>query len=138
MVLEKIRIYESLTSTVDWLPEKKIILFTQFGRNEGQSLREGLNKGLDYLVQNKATKWLSDNRLLQSMRGSEDSNWLEEDWLPRARKAGWKYWALIHPRSVLTNLVYDRISNMFESAGVQVKIFYELEKACEWLEVQLD
>lgn len=138
MVIEKIKIYESQTSTLEWLSEKKIILFTQVGRNDGQTLRDGLNAGLEYLIQKKATKWLSDNRLLQSLRGSEDSNWLEEDWLPRARKAGWKYWALVHPRSVLTNLVYDRISNLFENAGIQVKIFHELEKASDWLEAQSD
>jgi hypothetical protein len=49
----------------------------------------------------------------------------------RAVKAGWKYWALVHSQTMLTNIVYDRISTLFSCAGVKVKVFFKAEEAMD-------
>ncbi|MCB1180312.1 MAG: hypothetical protein KDK36_22220 [Leptospiraceae bacterium] len=133
-MLHKINFYTSETSTIDWLPDYRAVLFTQSGRNEGLLLQESLNAGLDCLNQKKTKKWISDNRNLISFRGTEDSDWLESDWVPRAVKAGWKYWALVQPEKIYMNLVYDRISELFQKFGVEVMIFSNLEDAFVWIQ----
>lgn len=127
-------LFESPTAKTEFLEVKGIVVLTQSGKNIGESLRKCLDAGLDALIQNKASKWLSDNRDTVSIRGKEDSDWVNHDWTPRALKAGWKKWALIQPQSALTMMAEQQFVDFFAEHGVEVKIFETPEEGISWLE----
>lgn len=127
-------LFESATAKTEYLPEKNMIVLTQQGKNIGESLRKCLDIGLDALIKNKAYKWLSDNRFTQSVRGKEDAEWVNNDWTPRALKAGWKKWALIQPKSALTSMAEQQFVDFFAENGIEVKIFDTPEEGFAWLD----
>ncbi|HRF94498.1 MAG TPA: hypothetical protein PLZ51_04870, partial [Aggregatilineales bacterium] len=69
----------------------------------GDFLQEELNAGVDLLKKYGAIKWLSDNRELEE-HTREDTDWINNDWLPRAIATGWKYWALVVPNSFMARV----------------------------------
>ncbi|HNH07490.1 MAG TPA: hypothetical protein PK683_03240 [Leptospiraceae bacterium] len=127
-------LFESTTAKTEYLPEKNMIVLTQQGKNVGESLKKCLDIGLDALIKNKAYKWLSDNRFTQSVRGKEDAEWVNNDWTPRALKAGWKKWALIQPKSALTSMAEQQFVDFFAENGIEVKIFDTPEEGFAWLD----
>lgn len=127
-------LFESPTAKTEYLEDKKIIVLIQQGKNVGESLRKSLDIGLEVLIKYKATKWLSDNRNMISIRSQEDYEWINNNWTPRALKAGWKKWALIQPKSALTAMAEKQFVDFFASNGIEVKIFETPEDGYKWLE----
>lgn len=80
--------------TLWYYPDAKIVHHKFHKFIYGEQFREALNKGFDIFIQNKATKWLSDDRNNNALP-SDDVKFATEDWAPRVIKAGWKYWGLI-------------------------------------------
>ncbi|GBF34693.1 hypothetical protein DCCM_3813 [Desulfocucumis palustris] len=56
----------------------------------GNQLQELLNKGTETLQQNKAQKWLSDDRNNNALT-LKDQEWANNIWFPNTAKVGWKY-----------------------------------------------
>jgi hypothetical protein len=66
----------------------------------GQPLRDALMAGTDQLKKNSAHKWLSDDRNGGALP-KEDLEWNHNVWIKQAVAAGWKFWALVMPASVV-------------------------------------
>jgi hypothetical protein len=98
----------------------------------GDFLKEELNAGVDLLKKYGAIKWLSDNRELEE-HNREDSDWINNDWLPRAIAAGWKYWALIVPNSFIARVNMIEFTESFYNMGVHVMVTSHPEEGMEWL-----
>ncbi|MCG6146105.1 STAS/SEC14 domain-containing protein [Leptospira bandrabouensis] len=126
-------IFQCPTAVTEYLEDKKIVVLTQNGKNTGANLKESLNKGVEALIQHKAVKWLSDNRNMGT-HTAEDVEWLNNDWTPRAIKAGWKKWALVQPLSALSAMSEKNLVDFFASNGIEVKIFETPEEGYKWLE----
>lgn len=98
----------------------------------GDYLKQALMRGADYLVERKAFKWLSDNRDIDGVT-DEEAQWIDTVWLPRAMAAGWRYWALVVPESVMGRMNMIQFIESFASRGVMVRVFTDPDKAMEWL-----
>ena len=75
---------------------------------DSDHLEQVLSAGTDLLEKHQATKWLSDNRLLATAFSDEVAGWVNNVWLPRTIKAGWKYWAMVVPESVISRADHIR------------------------------
>lgn len=99
----------------------------------GDYLKEALTVGTDYLIANKASKWLSDNRAIDGVT-DEESAWINEVWLPRTMQAGWKFWALVVPQAAHARMNMVQFVNAFREQGVLVRVFTDADAAMTWLD----
>jgi hypothetical protein len=99
----------------------------------GEAYRQVLNEGLDLLVREGATKWLSENRA-DTAHSRADTEWVIDHWFPRAAKAGWKYWAIVPPDNVIGQMNIDRIAAAAATQGAAVRMFKDSSAALAWLE----
>lgn len=99
-------------------------------------LRSVLLTGLDLLKRHGAQKWLSDDRN-NTILSAEDSAWTQDYWLPRALKAGWRYWAVLPPAKTRGQINMQRLMEFVgERSRVNIKICSDPDEALQWLEEQ--
>ena len=99
----------------------------------GLHLKKALNTGVEILQQYHAVKWLSDNRAIDA-HTDEETEWVNTHWLPKAIAAGWKYWALVVPKSTAGKMNMNEFVESFYEMGVRVMVFSEPDAAMQWLE----
>lgn len=92
-----------------------------------------LGTGAEYMEKNMATKWLSDDSDLVAL-AKEDNKWGDDVWAPRVIKAGFKYWAVVMPKSALGSLMLKRFVNEYRERGVTVEAFDSVDDAIAWLD----
>ncbi len=98
----------------------------------GDCLKEELNTGIDLLRKHGASKWLSDNRAIDS-HTPEETDWINNDWLPRAIENGWKYWALVVPDNTYARYNMFEFTQAFHKMGVRAMVFVDPDTAMDWL-----
>lgn len=113
-------------------PQNKIVHHKYHKFLKGDVLRNQLSSGIDLLIRNNANKWLSDNRDV-GPHTKEDTDWINNHWLPNAIKAGWKYWALVQPESVISQMNLRQLVKSFVDMGVTVQVFSNPEDGFLWL-----
>lgn len=111
--------------------KEKVVLKAFKGYIHGEDLHSAFNSGYEKLKKEKGYKWLSDNRGLPVYK-EEDVTWINEDWFPRILKAGWKYWALIEPKSAIGEMVMKKFQ-FYSDKGVKIQVFNSIEDGLEWL-----
>lgn len=100
---------------------------------DSQSFPEVLNKGTEVLKQNKATKWLADNRRQQNVLSDEDNKWATTVWFPETKAYGWKYWAIVVPDSMVNRADLVRYVEYYYEQGIVTRVFSDEMIALEWL-----
>lgn len=125
-------VFENEFAHVWFHPESGIIHHQLHKFIWGEEYQRMLNAGLDALVCEGATKWLSENSD-DTVHARADTEWVISQWMPRARKAGWKYWAVVPPGNVLGQMNIDRILSAVQKAGVIGRVFPEVGPAFTWL-----
>jgi hypothetical protein len=113
--------------------DRKIVQHCFHAALDSENLRAVLNKGVDMLKTHRATKWLSDNREI-GPHSPEDGAWVNNDWLPRAVAAGWKYWALVVPHDTMARMNMGEFVNSFYERGVRIMVFTDIAEAWDWLD----
>jgi hypothetical protein len=98
----------------------------------GKTFRDALNTGAELLKNNKACKWLSDDRN-NVIFAQEDLLWGIEEWQPKVLKYGWKYWAIVKPLDEIGRMNTEQISYDYKIMGITIEYFDEVNKAFEWL-----
>jgi hypothetical protein len=99
----------------------------------GEAYQYVLNEGLDLLVREGASKWLSENRQ-DTVHSRADTDWALQKWQPRAVKAGWKHWAIVPPENVIGQMNMERLAAASVPYGVQARVFTAATQALAWLE----
>ncbi len=94
---------------------------------------ELLSAGADCMEKHRATKWLSDDTDVFII-SQEDHEWAINEWEPRVIKAGFKYWAIVKPTSILGSRQLRRFAEERREKGISVQIFASVESALAWLE----
>lgn len=120
------------SATLFFDDESAIVSHSFRGFTHGASLRQILDGGVELLREKRASKWLSDDRGNGALPQA-DVQWCQTDWFPRAMAAGWKFWALVQPETVLGQMNMKRFTSMYAELGLTVKVFTEVEPAREWL-----
>ena len=116
-----------------YYPDRCIIHHTFLKQAEGDDFRTVLEMGLDFLAQHNLTKWLSDDARLTGL-SRDDKHWAEDDWLPRASEAGWRYWALVVPSSVMARASYLPLVGPARNAGIEIMLLTSIDEGLEWLD----
>ncbi len=130
--MAKIEIFKNEQISVYYLLEEKIIYHVMHGQVEGQPFRDALLAATDVLMKNKASKWLSDDRLNPALKQA-DQKWILEVWQPKVLKAGWKYWAIILPEDAVGKLRMSVMATQYAKLGVKVNAFSSPEEGLTWL-----
>ena len=94
-----------------------------------------METGVEHLIKNGAFKWLSDDRAFGAM-SKEDTEWGITVWAPKAAAAGWRFWAIVLPQSIIGKLGSEKMIEYYSGLGVTVKIFTDADEGMAWLEAQ--
>lgn len=114
-------------------PTTKIIHHKLHQSIDSHTLRRVLMSGVDLLKIHHATKWLSDNRDINA-HSPEDTEWVNNHWLPAAVAAGWKYWALVVPDDFMARVNMSEFVDTFYAKGIRIMVFTDTDLAQQWLE----
>ena len=95
------------------------------------------SKVLDLVEEKRCSRLLADGRRMKIIAPG-DQAWVEREWLPRSKRAGIRYSALILPKSVVSTMAVNRIMERFTSTGgKEVEItrayFEDVPSAKAWL-----
>jgi hypothetical protein len=115
-------------------PESKVVHHKMKCHLRGDDFRDLLLRGAECMEQNKATKWLSDDRNNSGTLAPDDNEWGDSVWAPRVIRAGFKFWAIVVPAHAIGSLQMRRLASEYRQRGVTVEIFASLETAFGWLE----
>ncbi|HEX2621000.1 MAG TPA: hypothetical protein VHL11_12655 [Phototrophicaceae bacterium] len=113
--------------------EDKIIHHVFKEKLDSENFPKVLLAGTEVLKTNGAIKWLSDNRRHTIELTDEDNAWANNVWFPQTMRAGWKYWAIVVPDSIVNRADLVRYVNSFHGKGIKVQVFTDDQKALDWL-----
>jgi len=131
--MNKLLVVDNALISVWVYPERRMIHHFMKAYCHGDDFREALSKGLEAMVQHKATKWLSDDRANGAIV-PEDAAWSTSTWFPRAKAAGWKHWALVQPLKIIGQLNMTRALKDFSDQGINARVFSDPDEAMRWLD----
>jgi hypothetical protein len=97
--------------------------------------RKLLTASAEVLEANRATKYLSDDRT-NVVVDPEDVKWADDNWYPRAIKAGLRHWALVLPSTMVGSLQARTILESRRKQGLDVEGFDSVETAMAWLQTK--
>jgi hypothetical protein len=125
--------FENDHASLWYYPEAGIIHHKFHQPTGGETFQAILMTGLRLMESNHAIKWLSDDRN-NLMLPPEDSAWSQDYWLPRAIKAGWKYWAMLPPDNARGRINIERLVKFVaDQKIVTLKLFSDPDEALKWL-----
>ena len=110
----------------------KIIIKTMKGFTSGADARELFNTVHSCYDKNGIAKVLSDNKELVVWR-DEDVKFINDDYLPRMIKSGWKYWGIVQPKNAVGRLAMQNFINFYKEHGVEVQEYNDYHSAYNWL-----
>lgn len=121
--------------TVWYYPDEKIVhhRFHRFTYEE--IFKECLRTVTELMKQHGAAKWLADDFSNGPIR-KEDTEWCMTQWEPRTLAAGWRFWAVIPPKSVTGQMFITKTLERAKAMGVTAEFFNDSEAAMEWLKQQ--
>ena len=131
--MDKIEVINKDYMKLWYHPDSKIVHHKMIKTLPKGAHQELLSTGADYMEKYRGGKWLSDDTEMVAVR-EEDSQWADVNWFPRVRKAGWKYWAIVLPKSSIGNLQVNRFVKQHRDMGIEVEVFETPESAMTWLE----
>jgi hypothetical protein len=133
--MPKITVHETEKVTVWCYPEKGIIHHQMHQYCYREPFRAALTAGVEAMREHRCDKWLSDDRVNGAL-APDDEEWATKIWFPKARDAGWKFWAMVQPVQVVGQLNVTRFVKMYSELGITANMFSEPGPAFEWLEKQ--
>jgi hypothetical protein len=113
------------------------IIATFDGFMSSEQFRDFLNKGLDHLIEKKnghnRILWLADTRK-HVVQPDKDTQWVADEWNPRALKAGINHVAFVLPENVFGGLSVKKYAENSGKKGdsMVVQMFGDIESAKNW------
>jgi hypothetical protein len=130
--MSQIELFKNEQITVLYHPDEKIIHHECHKPYSGKPFQDAIMAGTEALKKNRATKWLSDDRL-NPILTPDDQKWAKDVWQPIILKAGWKFWAIVLPKEVIGQMRMNLMAIEYEKLGVTVKTFHDPIEAITWL-----
>jgi hypothetical protein len=131
--MSTLTIMDSEAATLWFHPEAGIVHHRFKRPVSGEELKQVFEGGLALFVAHGAKKWLSDDRANHEL-APDDARWARDDWAPRVAEAGWDYWAIVLPRSVVATMDMKTHMDHGVRLGVDVQVFSDPLLALAWLE----
>ena len=102
------------------------------GYATSKQFKEGTELMLNTLIKNNCSKVLADIKDMKII-GMEDQQWLNEEFLPRATKFGFKAIAIIKPNYYFNKVAVETISYKADKEKLTINFFDNIDEAKEWL-----
>ena len=112
--------------------QNHIVVMDWVGYASSAQLKEGSEAMLNELIKNGGQKVLADTRDM-ALISAEDRKWIENDFLPRAMKEGFKAVALVKPLTYHNAAAIEALTTIARKSNLQINIFDHKEDAIEWL-----
>jgi SpoIIAA-like len=97
--------------------------------------KEGTELMLNTMIQNHAFKVLADIKDM-ILIGMEDQEWLNNHFLPRAIKFGFKAIAIIKPDNYFNKIAVESVSYKVDKDTLAINFFDNITEAKEWLKTR--
>ena len=94
--------------------------------------REGTELMLNTLVKHQRSKVLADIREM-ILIGTEDQQWLQTHFIPRAIDFGFQKIAIIKPKSYFNKVAVETVSYKVDTEKLTINFFDSPEEAKDWL-----
>ncbi|TAF63372.1 MAG: hypothetical protein EAZ55_13855 [Cytophagales bacterium] len=103
------------------------------GFSSTEDLKKGMEEGLHLLQEKKLSKWIAD---ASKMEGgfTEANDWLEQDWTPRAIKAGLMHVAFVQSPDLFNEFSTQEYAE--RNADLENPHFTSLEVAKQWIKLR--
>lgn len=131
--MSKELIYDSPSATLWFHPEKKILHHKIHRYMPEEEEKEFLLLGTKTLQERDAQKWLSEDQTSSAMN-KDFFEWGTTEWFPKTIAAGWKYWAIIQPNHIISQIEHEKMAKDYGAMGIEARFFDAVEEALEWLE----
>ena len=105
------------------------------GYATSRQFKEGTELMLNTLIKYNGSKVLADIRDM-TLIGMEDQQWINDVFLPRATKFGFRAIAIIKPRSYFNKIAVETISYKVDKEKLTINFFDDIDEAKEWLKRQ--
>ncbi len=102
------------------------------GYATSRQFKEGTELMLNTLIKHNGSKVLADIRDM-TLIGMEDQQWINDVFLPRATKFGFKAIAIIKPRSYFNKIAVETISYKVDKEKLTINFFDDIDEAKEWI-----
>lgn len=97
------------------------------------TIRAALEGGLELIERHGATRWIADTREMAVMP-AEAQRYAADDWWPRALDAGFRWLAILLPKSSMAKLAIDEsTAPSAQNPDSETRYFASVEAAKEWL-----
>ena len=110
-------------------PEYKMIHHMWKRYTTGETWRSNMTAAADAFEQYHCDRWLSDDRRFLGTLSQEDWAWGDVNFSKRCRDLGWKYFAMVLPKSGMAKVSIRAVCNAFSAHGVETEAFTEYRKA---------
>ncbi len=118
---------------VSYLVDAKSAMIQWTGMPSSDEFRIGCNTALDVMQKNGVSKVLVDNSSA-TLFTVKDQQWLNNEWLPRAEKAGYRYSATVLGDSdAFVKFAVNNIASKRDNTKFESKFFKTVDEAKEWL-----
>lgn len=118
---------------VSFIPTIGCAKIEWLGMPTSDEFRLGCNTVLNILKENGLTKVLVDNSAA-TLFTVADQRWLNEDWLPRAEQAGYRYSATVLGNTdAFVKFAAQSIASKRDSSRFVSKFFKSVDDAVTWL-----
>lgn len=98
-----------------------------------REVKEGLEKLLTFIVEKKCDRQIINTGKTLGAFSEQIQDWLGNDWIPRAVKAGMKYVATIIPKNAMAQLSNDYWQEVSTDIGFITINVTSHEDGVEWL-----
>lgn len=124
--------YESPELRIDWDEQNQCVIMEWKGFVTGKTFRDSVDKGLELLIEKRSHKWLADLSKM-GVISQEDQKWADEDWFPRAVKAGIRYMAMIRPQKIISQMSVRNVISQVGDLKIETEYFENAKDAKAWL-----
>ena len=125
-------VFQKRFLTIHWIDECASVCSEWKGFAIGEDFREGLNKGLEVLIEKKGHGWLGDLQNMQLIC-LEDQKWCRTIWFPQAIQSGLTKLSIVCPQNILAQTSLFKIMYEMHYPSLEVAYFTNRQKAQVWL-----
>ncbi|HVJ93875.1 MAG TPA: hypothetical protein VM580_28995 [Labilithrix sp.] len=118
--------------TIFWEPEDRIVRAQWKSQVDGAGMRRGLEAGLAVITEKKARRWLVDSTTLE-MIDPADVKWVNDNWIPRAVKAGLASMAFVLAKKVVMQMSMKSFIARIDDRELGNAYFDNVDAARQWL-----
>jgi len=121
--------------TIAWDSELNAVTHRWDEFTSGEEYREGCEKLLDAIKERNASKLLVDTSGIRA-HDDEDTQWLQEEWMPRIIDAGVEHAVTVHPDSVIAQMDMEEFMDDVSDMPYDAMLTDDMSEAREWLAEQ--